>query len=336
VSKSTAETEERGWYLHFREGDRQWELCYRVAPGKWRHHRIPRAIANEEDAEKYAPVWLDERRRLGLFDVTPAEPGISPPTACETFGDFATRWTSGKLHKLYPDHVRDKRSSDDDASRVDVLSKALGHVPLSAFTLEHAEKAMRQLDELRQARERERATAKGRKVQTLKPLSRASRRQYAQVIHRVLGLAVYPARVITSHPLPRGFLPKGGGAKPLAYLYPDEDTALLKCESVPIVCRLLYGVLDREGMREGEALALRWRDLDLERGAVTLDANKTDDPRAWALSPGVARALKAWRERWRANAKPTDPVFTLADREKEEEPANTPSPFGSPESSAST
>jgi len=29
---------------------------------------------------------------------------------------------------------------------------------------------------------------------------------------------------------------------------------------------------------------------------VVLDENKTNDPRAWALSPGVAEALRAWRE----------------------------------------
>jgi integrase len=321
--------EDRGWYLHFREAERQFELCYRTAPGKWRKHRIARGdVRDEGDAERYAATWLRERERLGLLEAPAAEPQASPPTACETFGAFAGRWTSGKLNKLYPDHVRLKRSSDDDAIRVDVLSKAIGHVPLSAFTLEHAEKAMRQLDELRQARERERATAKGRKVRTLKPLSRASRRQYAQVLHRTLGLAVYPARVIGSHPLPRGFLPKGGGAKPLAYLYPDEDSKLLACSSIPLVLRVLFGFLDREGMREGEALGLRWCDLDLVRGAVVLDANKTDDPRAWALSPGVAKALKAWRERWRPNAKPSDPVFTLSDRETEEERAHTLSPFG--------
>ena len=32
------------------------------------------------------------------------------------------------------------------------------------------------------------------------------------------------------------------------------------------------------------------------RGVVVLDENKTDDPRAWALSPGVAEALRAWRD----------------------------------------
>ena len=31
-------------------------------------------------------------------------------------------------------------------------------------------------------------------------------------------------------------------------------------------------------------------------GVVRLDANKTDDPRAWALNPGVRRALTAWQK----------------------------------------
>jgi len=38
-------------------------------------------------------------------------------------------------------------------------------------------------------------------------------------------------------------------------------------------------------MRRGR---VKWTDLDLERGAVRLDKNKTDDPRAWALAPDVA------------------------------------------------
>lgn len=49
-------------------------------------------------------------------------------------------------------------------------------------------------------------------------------------------------------------------------------------------------------MRAGEALALTWTDIDLDRGAVRLDKNKTDAPRAWALSPGVAQALKRYLE----------------------------------------
>jgi integrase len=297
----SAEHVDRGWYLHFREAEQQWELCYRVAvePADWRKHRIKRgSVHSEADAERYAVVWLKERKRLGLLG--PVErwgTRVSDPAEVPTFGSFATRWASGKLHTAHPDHVRLKDSSDDDATRADVLSRAIGAVPLKDFTLAHAEEAMRQLDELRQARERDAARAAERKPRRLKPLSRSSRRQYAQLIARTLKLAVYPARVIPASPLPSGWLPRGGGSKPIAHLYPDEDGKLMACARVPLVLRLLFGFLSREGMREGEALAMRWRDLDLVRGAVTLDENKTDDPRCWALHPGVAAALLAWKER---------------------------------------
>jgi len=69
----------------------------------------------------------------------------------------------------------------------------------------------------------------------------------------------------------------------------------MACSEVPFVRRLLYGFLAREGCRLGEALSLRWCDLDLERGVVRLDLNKTDEPRAWATSPGVADALATFR-----------------------------------------
>jgi integrase len=49
-------------------------------------------------------------------------------------------------------------------------------------------------------------------------------------------------------------------------------------------------------MRAGEAMRLEWSDVDLARGAVKLDTNKTDDPRAWALDPGVVRALAVLRK----------------------------------------
>ena len=46
--------------------------------------------------------------------------------------------------------------------------------------------------------------------------------------------------------------------------------------------------------------------MDLKRGNVRLDRNKTDDPRAWALDPGTASALVAYRELARSQAR----VFT--------------------------
>jgi integrase len=84
----------------------------------------------------------------------------------------------------------------------------------------------------------------------------------------------------------------------------DEDATLLGCTKetddgfplVPLSRRVYWAFLTREGMREGEAIELRWGDVDLEVGGVTLDENKTNDPRSWALDPRVVAALKACRE----------------------------------------
>ena len=205
-----------------------------------------------------------------------------------TFKDFAERWTNEELHRDWPDYVKVKRSVDDDVERFEKhVYPVVGHVPLVSFGVKHAEAVMRSLP----------AT-----------LSPGSRRHVAQLLHRVLGLAVYPAKIIPANPLPRGFLPSTGPGKALTYLYPDEDAALLASDDVPLAFRVLYGFLDREGMRAGEAEHLRWGDVDLERGAIALDENKTDDPRSWALDPGVRRALQAWHDD-RTDTAPEDHVF---------------------------
>src|SRR5690606_29433428 len=138
-----------------------------------------------------------------------------------------------------------------------VLYRSIGDVRLAEFTLEHAELAMRSLPETTR--------------------TAATRRQYAQLISKVLGLACYPLKIIERSPLPRGFLPKVRTQKATAYLYPDDDAALLACTEIPLMRRVLYGFLAREGLRLSEALGLTWADFDLTRGAVRLDKNKTDD-----------------------------------------------------------
>lgn len=199
-----------------------------------------------------------------------------------TFEAVAKEWTKGDLHKRFPDHVKKKDWALDKArleklSAIELDGARLGDVPIDRFTLDHAERAMQKLP----------ADAK-------RP---ATRKQYAQLVNRVLSLAVYPCRYIAANPLPKGFMPKAGKSPAYAYLYPAEDRALMAKFTVPLGYRLLYGFLAREGCRISEAMGLTWRDVDLERGVVTLDRNKTDDARAWALNPGVTRALKAWKER---------------------------------------
>jgi integrase len=194
-----------------------------------------------------------------------------------TFRELAERWTSGKLSEKWPDHIRAKRSASDDEGRLTKhVYPVVGDVALSDFTLDHAERVMASLP-----------TA----------LSPASRRQVAQLIHRVLAMAVYPERHITHSPIPRGWLPKPGNRKAWSILYPKEDAILLSDTTIPLGYRLLYGFLHREGMRRDEALRLTWDDVDLEHGSVRLSENKTDTPRFWKLGPGVIDALKEWKKR---------------------------------------
>lgn len=216
--------------------------------------------------------------------VTRAKPDAKPTT----FGDIASQWVSGELARKYPDHVKVKRSADSDEHRFKHVLPLLATVPISAFELEHADRAMA----------------------TLPPMSTASRRHIAQVIHRVLAIAVYPLKLIKASPIPPGWLPKLGPKIAKAYLYPDEDARLLGCVDIPIAWRLLYGFLHREGMRRSEALSLQWHDVDLVRGALALDKNKTDDPRAWALRPDVVEALCAW---WKLRGGPGPDEYVFVD-----------------------
>lgn len=197
------------------------------------------------------------------------------PTTLLTFRDVGEAWTSGELADRWPDHVRRKRTAHRDRALLEQrVYPLVGDVLLVDFRLEHAERVMQSLP---------------------KGLAAASRRQYAQAISRVMRLAAYPVRAIERSPIPSGFVPPLRSRKALSYLYPDEDRALLAAAAVPLGRRVLWGFLAREGMREGEARAMVWSDLDLERGVVTLDRNKTDDPRAWMLDPGVVRGMARWR-----------------------------------------
>ncbi len=214
----------------------------------------------------------------------PSAPAGSPSTSSRpsaqqaqgpTLRELGRLWTSGELAREYPDHIRNKRSAEDDSLRLErYVYPIIGDTLVADLTLDDAEAVMRNLPTGRAA---------------------ATRRHVAQLLHRLLGIAVFPLRLIPTNPLPRGFLPRIGPGKAKSWLYPSEDARLLASPAVHLCWRMLYGFLNREGPRLSEAAALTWTALDLEHGSITLDENKTDDPRAWALSPGMAQALRAWR-----------------------------------------
>lgn len=205
-----------------------------------------------------------------------------------TFKQFGEQWTTGELARAYPDHVRTKKTFGDDKQILEqYVYPHIGGTPVRAVQLHEAELVMRELPA---------------------GLSRARRRHVAQAMHRLFKIAVYPAKILKASPLPPGFLPKLGGGRAKQFLYPDEDRSLMACTTVPLADRLFYGMLAREGMRFSEGRDLEWSDVDLERGMVRLDENKTEDPRGWALSPGVLDCLQRWRAQHPASKGPFDDV----------------------------
>lgn len=199
-------------------------------------------------------------------------------TAAITFGELTRKWLSGELHALHPDHI--SRLGDRTAKEYGYLfdrylKPTLGPVPVGAVQdVELAFQAMRTVP----------AT----------PQSNSLRRNTGIIIGRVFNLAVWPLRIIKQSPIPRGFLVKKKAGRAKVYLYPREDMQLLGCTDVPLLLRLFYGMLAREGMRVDELARLELSDVDLTNGVLTLDRNKTKEPRQWAMDPGVTAALRLY------------------------------------------
>lgn len=288
-----ARAEAWSWSLYALKDRPGWSILWRDGAGRRREVRVPQKYVEEGDARKYAREWVAEKQRLAGW---PQATVGSHSSSAMTLRQLGDDWTSGRLHARFPDHVAEKRSSRADAGRLkNYVFPLVGDIAVSAFE-EHG------LDY-------------GERVMTALPptLSRGSRRHVAQLLHRLLKLATFPLRLLKNNPLPTGWLPRQGSPKALVFLFPDEDRKLLGCTSVPLVLRVLYGFLAREGLRVGEALALRWKHIDLDRGTISLDLNKTDDPRFWALHPSVTTALARWKRNFRSEADEETLVFVRDD-----------------------
>lgn len=208
-----------------------------------------------------------------------------------TFGEVANMWTSGEIAKRWPDHVSPKKSAKHDEQQLAIhVLPLLKNVPIQRFTRDHAQQVMVMLDP---------------------SLSKRTRQVVAGLMRRVLNLAVEPMGLIKATPLPRGWVPKvkRSDQKPQAMPYPDEvDRGVSTANAAPLAVRLFVGFMAREGLRHDEGERLDWADIDLDRGTVRLEENKTNRPRRWTMNRGSWRALTHWYELM-GKPKRTRPVF---------------------------
>jgi integrase len=286
----------QGWFAWYSGDAEQWILKYRVRANAWLMHRVPKRVQQDADAERYAKTFTRAKLERRKTAETRATGVVSPDM---TFRQLGEMWTSGKLHALYPSYIGQKKSSKSDESRLRLyVYDKIGNL------------AVRDLASPDGVTRCKRVVAPV-EAQT----SRTTARHVALVIHRLLGLAAFPLEIIPNNPLPKGFLPKLEPDKAKSYIYPDEDLRLMRCVRVPLVERLFYGFLVREGPRVGEVRELQLCELDFEHGWGHVDETKTGKPKDWPLHPGTLEALKRFRDRYMPSKKAAAFVFAGKDGE---------------------
>lgn len=201
-----------------------------------------------------------------------ADSGLQLPDTTTTTGDWLNFW----LDEILPGTVR---PTTEDNYRVIVrtyLMPHLGAVKLSRLGPEHVQRMMRALED------------KGRS-----PRTRALART---VLRRALGQAERWGRV------PRNVValtdpPRKSDARLDDTLSATEAARVLETARGDRLEALAVLVL-AVGLRQGEALRVRWEDVDLDAGTITIRVAKTDaGRRTVALPPMVSTSLKEHRRR---------------------------------------
>ena len=269
------------WTANFR--GTYWDLRYYEA-GSRRKHRIPQQVQAVRDAKRYIDVYLKERLRIDRGTGEPALTERRTLNSRITFQQFGELWTSGYLSDV-SERIDPKRSAKTDASRLEKhVYPVIGQIQVRAFQgeqgVEWAESVLKRLRTLE------------------KPPSRSTARQVAQVVSRLLTMAAFPdIKLIPSSPLARGYIPPASKTKKAkSYLYPEEEALVMANTNVPLKLRVFYGFMIREGARLSNFLELRFSQLDLKRGIITLDDTKTGTPIEWDLTPGTTNALLIYRD----------------------------------------
>lgn len=215
-------------------------------------------------------------------EVEPIVSGLESAGHDVTFGEVAELWTSGDLSRRFR-QVRDIDQSSNRARLRDYIldirhgGKKLKNVPIREFKRTHADEVLRQ---------------PGLENTMVAPV--------AQIVSRVLNLAVNPLALIPVSPLPRGWVPKAEEIQKSAFLFPSEVAQLLCCREVPLVRRVFYAFALNEGTRRGRLVPLEWAKLTETPGGrdkvmCRVPGTRNKPPVRWVLKNDTARMLRAWK-----------------------------------------
>lgn len=226
-------------------------------PGAWK--QTQRTFVTEDQAKEWKDLELAKVRRATTY---------SPPSN-ETVGQFLKRW----LEESVPAQVR---ASTFERYRVDVkhLTRYLGDIPLRDLTPSHIERFQKAM--LRDGS------------------ARSTVRHAHNVLHAALEKAV-DADLLLRNPVSRVRAPRPDHRE----LQPPTSEQTQRLLQAVMDHRMfpLWAFLAATGCRRGEALALRWEDVDWGARTVTLrrtqslwaSKRRTEDPKQ---GPEGARPLE--------------------------------------------
>jgi integrase len=233
----------------------------------------------------------------------PAEPVVEVPREEPTFHAFSSEYVASRRQELRPRSVEFL----EWALSSHLLRYFAGH-RLSAITVEEIDRyrtaKVREAKELADARaqleariasassEEERAALKRELRDAPRPLCAGSINRTIAVLARVLDQAVEYGWIATNPA--RGRRRRLKAERPRrTWLELDEVRDLLDAAGEH---RPLLAVMALAGLRVSEACALRWRDVDLARGRLTVAESKTDaGVRVVELSPDLRDELAVYK-----------------------------------------
>jgi integrase len=264
--------------------------------------RVPLGVVSRAEAERQlAYVMADVER--GTWK--PATPPPESPGGAPTFHDFADTWWALNKRQWAPKTVRDYQWKLERH-----LIPAFGAQPLDEITIAHVENyAAAQLAEGEKIRK---AAGKGKPLmegitdkrgrtfwQPQQPLSPRSINATITLLAQILDAAV--DRELIARNVARGRGRKVRERAPArSYLETAEQieallTAAGKLDEEAredrqhVERRAMLATLTLAGLRIGELCALRWRDVDLAAGWLTVGESKTDAGRRRVKIRGALR-----------------------------------------------
>lgn len=293
-SGSVVEPKEgRAWALRFRAYGKRHYVTLGSSEEGWNRARAVRELRHVlADAER--GIW-----RPGLPD-SEKTPDDEP-----TFHEFASEWFEGAAPEL-----RERTRIDYQWRLSNHLLPYFAKQRLSTITVEEVDRyrraKVRESKAVEEAQRRQINLPKEKREQLLRPLSNGSINKTIRLLAVILEQAVEYGYLDRNPARGRKRLLKEG--KPTrSYLQPDQVAALLSAaHQLDVEGRAgdtgrrlpLLATLTLAGLRIGEALDLRWRDVSLDARRLRVTESKTDaGVRDVDLTPTLQELLSEYRTR---------------------------------------